>query len=87
LRPEVPLRHNCGGSGVPWAAQLAARAFSVIATAAQAELNPLSYLHAYLSACATAVTAGGKPPAEVTRFLLWSARADDLASWKAPPPP
>lgn len=84
LRPEVLLAKNCGGSGVPWAAQLAARAFSVIATAAQAELNPLSYLHAYLSACATA---GGKPPAEVTRFLPWSARADDLASWKAPPPP
>ena len=83
LRPEVLLRKNCGGSGAPWAAEAAARAFSVIATAAQAQLNPLSYLNAYLAACATA---GGKPPANIARFLPWSASPDDLATWRAPPP-
>jgi hypothetical protein len=54
LRPEVLLRKNCGGSGAPWAAELAANAFSVIATPGQWDLNPLSYLHAYLLACAEA---------------------------------
>ncbi len=54
LRPEVLLRKSCGGSGAVWAAELAARTFSVIATAAQSKLNPLSYLHAYLAACAEA---------------------------------
>jgi len=83
LRPEVLLRKTCGGSGAPWAAELAARAFSVIATAGQANLNPLSYLHAYLSACAEA---GGKPPLDIARFLPWSASPEDLAAWRAPPP-
>lgn len=83
LRPEVLLRKNCGGSGAPWAAELAGSAFSVIATASQWNLNPLSYLHAYLSACAEA---GGKAPDDIARFLPWSANAEDLASWRAPPP-
>jgi len=79
----VLVRKSCGGSGAPWAAELAARAFSVIATAG-AELNPLSYLSAYLAACAEA---GGKPPADINRFLPWPASAADLAAWRAPPPP
>ncbi len=83
LRPEVLLRKNCGGSGAPWAAELAGSAFSVIATASQWNLNPLSYLHAYLRACAEA---GGKAPHDIARFLPWSANAEDLASWRAPPP-
>jgi transposase len=83
LRPEVLLRKNCGGSGAPWAAELAANAFSVIATAKQWDLSPLSYLHAYLSACAEA---GGKAPRSIDRFLPWSASAEDLAAWRAPPP-
>lgn len=83
LRPEVLLRKNCGGSGTPWAAELAATAFSVIATVTQWELNPLSYLHAYLSACADG---GGKAPGDIGRFLAWSATPEDLADWRAPPP-
>lgn len=83
LRPEVLLRKNCGGSGAPWAAELAANAFSVIATASQWDLNPLSYFHAYLHACAEA---GGKGPENIAQFLPWSANAEDLASWRAPPP-
>jgi len=84
LRPEVLLPKNCGGSGAPWTAELAGNAFSVIATAGQANLNPLSYLNAYLSACAQA---GGKPPLDIARFLAWSASPEDLAAWRAPPPP
>lgn len=83
LRPEVLLRKSCGGSGAPWAAELAANAFSVIATASQWELNPLSYFHAYLSACGEA---GGNSPGNIARFLPWSASAADLARWRAPPP-
>jgi len=69
--------------GAPWAAELAGNAFSVIATAGGANLNPLSYLNAYLAALAEA---GGKPPPDINRFLLWSASAEDLAAWRAPPP-
>jgi transposase len=83
LRPAVLWRKNCGGAGAPRAGELAARSFSVIATAAQSKLNPLSYLHAYLLGCAEA---GGKPPDDITRFLPWSASAVDLAAWRAPPP-
>ena len=83
LRPEVLLRKNCGGSGAPWAAELASCTFSVIATAAQWNLNPLTYFHAYLRACAKA---GGKAPEDITRFLPWSADAKDLATWRTTPP-
>jgi len=55
----------------------------VIATAGGANLNPLSYLNAYLVACAEA---GGKPPPDINRFLPWSANPEDLAAWQAPPP-
>ena len=84
LRPEVLLRKNCGGSGAPWAAELAASAFSVIATAKQWDLNPLGYLNAYLSACATA---GGKAPGDIGPYLPWSADEGSLATWRSPPPP
>jgi len=55
----------------------------VIATAAQWDLNPLSYLNAYLAALAEA---GGKPPPDINRFLLWSASPEDLTAREAPPP-
>ncbi|MHB8289206.1 MAG: IS66 family transposase [Acidimicrobiales bacterium] len=82
LRPEVLLRKNCRGSGSPFTADLAGSAFSAIATAAQWNLNPLSYLHAYLRGCAQA---GGDAPDDITAFLCWSASPEDLASWRAPP--
>ncbi len=82
LRPEVLLRKNCRGSGSPFAADLAGSAFSAIATAAQWNLNPLSYLNAYLRGCAQA---GGDAPDDITAFLPWSASPEDLASWRAPP--
>jgi hypothetical protein len=51
-------------------------------TAAKNDLNPLTYLRAYLNACAEN---GGKPPTDISRFLPWKASKEDLATWKLPP--
>ena len=82
LRPEVLGRKNYGGSGMPWAADLAASAFSVFATIAQWRLNPLSYCSDSLSACASS---GGRAPAELGPFLPWSASTENLERWRSPP--
>ncbi|MGH9075646.1 MAG: IS66 family transposase, partial [Acidimicrobiales bacterium] len=82
LRSEVLLRKSCGGSGAPWAAELAAAAFSVVATVAQWGLNPLTYLTDYLSACALA---GGRAPEELSPYLPWSAPPGHLERWRSPP--
>lgn len=82
LRPEVLLRKACHGSGAPWSAELAASCFSVVATAAQWKLNPLTYLSEYLAACARS---GGKAPTELGPFLPWSASPTDLQRWRSPP--
>ncbi|MGH9071821.1 MAG: IS66 family transposase [Acidimicrobiales bacterium] len=82
LRTEVLLRKNCGGSGAPWSAELAAACFSVISTANQWKLNPLTYLTDYLDACARA---GGKAPSELGPLLPWSADRRDLERWRSPP--
>ena len=82
LRSEVLGRKNYGGSGMPWAADLAASAFSVFATIAQWRLNPLSYLSDYLTACANE---GGRAPAELGSFLPWSASSEHLERWRSPP--
>lgn len=80
LRGPVVGRKNYYGSGSVVSAQLASRVFTITATAARAELNPLTYLHAYLDECARA--SGSAPTGEVlTRFLSWAASPDDLTAW------
>jgi transposase len=58
------------GSQSAWAAHLAARVWTITATAERNGHEPLAYLTEYLNACAAA---GGKAPEGPTldRFLPW----------------
>jgi len=82
LRTSVVGRKNFYGSGSLSSGALTECAYSVLLTAAKNSLNPLTYLRAYLDACAVN---SGNPPADITQFLPWQATAADLAAWKLPP--
>jgi transposase len=82
MRLEVVGRKNFYGSGSLSSGGLAESVYSVLLTAVKHDLNPLTYLRAYLDACAAN---GGKAPANIDRFLTWKASAEDLAAWKLPP--
>lgn len=84
LRNPVVGRKNYYGSGSVWASELAGRAWTITATAERAGLNPLTYLGAYLDACAAG---GGRAPSgdALARFLPWQATAADLGLWRAAP--
>ena len=86
LRRPVITRKNAYGSRNDDAARLAARIWTVTATAEMAGLNVLTYLTAYLDACGRN---GGKPLADpdLNRFLPWKAAPDNLRAWAQPPPP
>ena len=60
LRTPVIGRKNFYGSGAQWAAHLAADVWTITATAARHDIEPLSLLTGYLHACAHA---GGTAPA------------------------
>ena len=70
LRTPVVGRKNYYGSHAQWSAHLAARVWTITATAERHHHEPLAYLTGYLSACADA---GGKAPAgpALHRFLPW----------------
>ena len=70
LRTPVVGRKNYYGSHAKWAADLAARVWTITATAERNHREPLAYLTEYLQACATA---GGKAPQgqALQRFLPW----------------
>ena len=70
LRGPVVGRKNYYGSHARWAAELAARVWTITATAERNGHEPLTYLTAYLQACATAQ---GKTPQgpDLQRFLPW----------------
>jgi len=59
LRTPVVGRKNYYGSHAEWSAHLAARVWTITATAERHGIEPLTYLTSYLNACAQA---GGKPP-------------------------
>jgi len=82
LRTGVLGRKNFYGSGSISSGQLAECAYTVLLTAARNGLNPLTYLRAYLDACAHN---GGTAPVDVTPFLPWAASAADRATWTLPP--
>ena len=75
-------RKNFYGSGSLSSGALTEAAYTVLLTAAKNGLNPLTYLRAYLDACAAN---GGNAPADLTRFLPWQATAADLEVWQRPP--
>jgi transposase len=86
LRRPVVTRKNAYGSRTDDAARLAARVWTITATAEMAGLNVLTYLTAYLDACGHN---GGKPPSgsDLQRFLPYNADPADLRAWAQPPPP
>jgi transposase len=86
LRRPVVTRKNAYGSRTEDAARLAARIWTITATAEMAGLNPITYLTAYLDTCGRT---GGKPPTgpDLERFLPWTATREDLDTWAQPPRP
>jgi hypothetical protein len=86
LRRPVVTRKNAYGSRNEDAARLAARIWTVTATAEMAGLNVLTYLTAYLDKCGRNA---GKPLTgpELERFLRWNAAPEDLRAWAKPPAP
>jgi transposase len=86
LRRPVVTRKNACGSRNEDAARLAARIWTVTATAQMAGLNVLTYLAAYLDECGRN---HGKPLAgpDPERFLPWHADPRNLRARAQPPPP
>ncbi len=86
LRRPVVTRKNAYGSRNEDAARLAARIWTVTATAQMADLNVLTYLTAYLDECGRN---HGKPLTgpDLERFLPWHADPRNLRAWAQPPPP
>src|ERR1700735_831907 len=87
LRRPVVTRKNAYGSRNEDAARLAARIWTVTATAQMAGLNVIAYLTAYLDECGRN---HGKPLTgpDLERFLPWHAGPPgDLRAWAQPPPP
>jgi len=86
LRRPVVTRKNAYGSRDDDAARLAARIWTITATAEMASLNVLTYLTAYLDACGRNGSKPLKGP-DLERFLPWNATPRDLHAWAQPPPP
>jgi transposase len=78
-RGPVVGRKNYYGSGALWAGQLAATMFSLFQTLHLWNINPRSWLTAYLQACAEL---GGKAPVDVTGWLPWNLTAEQRESWR-----
>jgi transposase len=86
LRTPVVGRKNYYGSHARWAAELAARVWTITATAQRNHCEPLAYLTEYLQACATA--AGKAPQGQaLQRFLPWLPDPSDTPANRDDEPP
>jgi len=81
LRPAVVGRKNFYGSGSQWSGQLAATMFSVLMTMRRWQINPRTWLSAYLQACAEH---GNRAPPNLDAFVPWSMDAAQLRAMRAP---
>jgi transposase len=68
-RGPAVARKNFYGSGSKWSGDLAATAFSILATLAMCRLNPRKWLTWYFEQCAAA---GGQVPGDIQPFLPWN---------------
>jgi transposase len=69
LRGPAVGRKNYYGSAAAWSGRLAAMLFSIFATLQMWQLNPRTWLQAFLEQCAQA---GGKTPEDIRPFLPWN---------------
>jgi transposase len=80
LRGPVVGRKNFYGSGSQWSGELAATMFTVLMTMRRWQINPRTWLAAYLQACADH---GNRPPPSLRAFLPWTMDAAQLAAMRA----
>jgi transposase len=81
LRLAAVGRKNFYGSGSLWSGELAAMMFSVLMSLRRWQINPRTWLSAYLQACAEH---GNRAPPQLQAFLPWSMDAARLAAMRAP---
>jgi transposase len=82
IRNPVVGRNNYSGSGSIWSAELAAMQFSIFQTMLLWGINPRTWLHLYLKACAQNK---GKPPEDLSEFLPWKMSEARLVQLTKPP--
>lgn len=82
LRLAVVGRKNFYGSGSQWSGQLAAMMFSILMTMRRSQINPRTWLSAYLQACAEA---GNTAPADLRPYLPWTLNERQLAAMRRAP--
>ena len=83
LRLAAVGRKNFYGSGSVWSGELAAMMFSVLMSLRRWQINPRTWLSAYLQACADN---GNRPVPQLDAFLPWTMDAARLAAMRAPAP-
>jgi hypothetical protein len=82
LRNPVAGRKAFLGSGAEWAGQFFTTMLSVLTTVAQNGLNPLTFLIAYLTACAAN---RGQAPQDLRAFCPWSMTESERLALSRPP--
>ena len=80
MRTPVVGRKNFSGSGSQWSGKLAATMYSLLMTVNLWEINPRTWLSAYLHACAAN---GNRAPNDLDAFLPWTMDARQLAKMKS----
>lgn len=81
LRGPVVGRKNFYGSGSLWSGELAATLFTIFQTLKLWDINPKSWLQAFLRACAEN---GGQPLEDVSSFLPWTMTTLDRQTYSRP---
>ena len=82
MRNPVLGRNGYYGSGSLSSAELAAMMFSIFQTMLLGNLNPRTWPHLYLEACAQN---GGKSPDDLSEFLPWTMSAARRQQLLKPP--
>ena len=82
IRPGALGRKNYYGSASRWSAQLLAMMFTLLQTLVLHNVNPRTYLRAYLQACALN---GSKAPEQLEGWLPWNFIGQEGAGVQDPP--
>ena len=82
IRPGTIGRKNYYGSGSKWSAQLLALMLTLMQTLGLHQINPRSYLRAYLEAC---TRNGSKAPEPLEPWLPWHFSEPEAAGVQAAP--